>query len=86
MICDTDPFKGQNVNAGIEGYFASLTWVPLSIKYPKSGERVLVRMWNGRVEFGIWEAAAGIWNYGRLLSTWQTPASWAALPALHRSP
>ena len=65
-------------------WHATLTWIPVSERYPDGGAAVLVRMTDGRAVGATWTTASG-W-YHSPFDKWGEPVEWAALPELHRSP
>ncbi len=62
-------------------YFNSDAWISLSEEYPRDERCVLVRMSNGKVEMGSWDAAAKKWKF-RPFSVGSTPVAWTELPML----
>ena len=69
----------------IREFRASLRWIAISVRYPKSGEHVLVRLADGRVEGGEWRDEEGLWTHSPF-SAWGEPVAWAALTPSHNSP
>jgi hypothetical protein len=61
----------------IASYRASLQWIPLCERFPDSGEHVLVRLAEGRIEGGEWRAELGRWTHAPSV-TWGQPVEWAA--------
>ncbi len=73
------PFDSDEGQLGDALKFEGLAWIPLSDRYPATGERVLIKMANGDVEVGTWRGDAGTWSYSPFVA-WQMPVSWAPLP------
>ena len=65
-------------SARIHEYHASLTWTPLSDRFPPAGEHVLVKMHDGHVEGGRWDEAGKKW-YDGAFTSWKVPTSWASV-------
>jgi len=61
-----------------------MNWVALEKRYPEAGEHVLVKMDDGAVEIGYWDAARAGWSHSPF-ERWGMPVSWAALPSQYRS-
>ena len=72
---DTDRIKES---ARIQAYHASLTWTPLSLRFPAAGEHVLVKMHDGHVEGGRWDAEKSKW-YDGAFTSWKIPTFWASV-------
>jgi hypothetical protein len=64
--------------------WATMKWHSLIDEFPKPGELVWVRMTDGRVVAGRWNADARKWEHGSV-DAWGMPSYWATVTPPHKS-
>lgn len=69
----------------VAAFHATLTWIPLTTRYPDSGDTVLVRMADGVVHGGHWDLALARWRHSPF-DKWGDAVEWAALAPLGPGP
>jgi hypothetical protein len=69
----------QKVTAPAASPEAAQKWTNLADRYPEPDQPVLVKMDDGSINNGHWDAARAGWRHSPFLR-WGQPVAWAALP------
>jgi len=84
MLLQANKYHQVSGNVGVAEFAAQVNWIPLEKQYPEADEHVLVKMDDGAVEIGYWDATRAGWSHSPF-ERWGMPVAWAALPPQYKA-
>lgn len=83
MLLQANTYHQVSGKVGGAEFARPMNWIPLEKQYPQADEHVMVKMDDGAVEIGYWDAARAGWTHSPF-ERWGVPVAWAALPPQYK--
>ena len=83
MLLQANKYHTVSGSVTAAGFARPTNWIPLEKQYPEADEHVMVKMDDGAVEIGYWDAAKAGWSHSPF-ERWGVPVAWAKLPPQYR--